>query len=222
MNKKEILKYLLETNTSISFPQLLLCMASAVLLGLFIYFTYKLTYTGVMYSKNFNKTLVFLTIITTMVMLVIGSNLALSLGMVGSLSLIRFRTAIKEPQDIAFVFWAIGIGICCGAGIISIGIITSVILALLLWVFKKDTFDKESYLMVIKGEKLAMDEIQNGLKETTSKYKVRMQSTSSVDQEVTFEIMIKNGEAQKVVDKINAIKSVEFVNLVAFSGEMIG
>ena len=102
MSKKELVSYLLAQNTALSPAQILLSLTAAVLLALLMYFVYRKTFSGVVYSKNFNSTLVLIAVITTLAMLAIGSNLALSLGMVGSLSIIRFRTAIKEPRTSPF------------------------------------------------------------------------------------------------------------------------
>ena len=128
MSKRQILEYLLESNASVSVTQVCLSLAMAVVLGMLLYFVYRKTYRGTVYSKDFNLTLLLVAIITTLVMQAIGSNLALSLGMVGSLSIIRFRTAVKEPRDIAFLFWAIAIGLTCGSEMYLIGLLGSLVL----------------------------------------------------------------------------------------------
>ena len=111
MNQNQLTSYLLSRNVTITPLEAVTCLLCALVLAMFMYYIYRKTYTGVAYSRNFNVPLVLLAIITTIAMLAIGNNLTLSLGMVGSLSIIRFRTAIKEPKDIAFVFWAISIGL---------------------------------------------------------------------------------------------------------------
>ena len=116
----------LENVTSVSVIDMLLCLALAFGVGLFISFVYKKTYTGVMYSSSFGGTLIALTMITSMVILAVTSNVVLSLGMVGALSIVRFRTAIKEPMDIAFLFWSIAAGIVLAAGMIPLALIGSV------------------------------------------------------------------------------------------------
>lgn len=151
MSKRQLLEYLLETNMGISWQQMLLSLLISLILGIGLYFVYRLTYRGTVYSKNFNQTLTLLCVITTAVMLVISGNLALSLGMVGSLSIIRFRTAIKEPRDIAFLFWAICIGIACGSEFYLVAAAVSVIITLLLVVGNLDLYDTVSYLLVVRG-----------------------------------------------------------------------
>ena len=125
----------LENVTSVSILDMVLAMVLAFALGLFIFFIYKKTYAGVMYSSSFGVTLVALSMITTLVILAVTSNVVLSLGMVGALSIVRFRTAIKEPLDIAFLFWAIAVGIVLAAGMIPLAVFGSVIIGLIILVF---------------------------------------------------------------------------------------
>ncbi len=132
----------LENVTSISVLDMVIAMVLAFCLGLFIYFVYRRTYTGVMYSTSFGVTLVALTMITTLVILAVTSNVVLSLGMVGALSIVRFRTAIKEPLDIAFLFWSIAVGIVLAAGLIPLAVFGSLIIGVILLVF----VNRKSYI----------------------------------------------------------------------------
>lgn len=150
MSKRQILEYLLESNTSVSLTQVCLSLAMAVVLGMLLYFVYRKTYRGTVYSKDFNLTLLLVAIITTLVMQAIGSNLALSLGMVGSLSIIRFRTAVKEPRDIAFLFWAIAIGLTCGSEMYLIGLLGSIVLTVVVCLANLDLYDTTTYLLVLR------------------------------------------------------------------------
>ena len=158
MSKRQILEYLLESNTSISLTQVCLSLAMAVVLGMLLYFVYRKTYRGTVYSKDFNLTLLLVAIITTLVMQAIGSNLALSLGMVGSLSIIRFRTAVKEPRDIAFLFWAIAIGLTCGSEMYLIGLLGSVVLTVVVCLANLDLYDTTTYLLVLRTGTGAVDD----------------------------------------------------------------
>ena len=157
MSKRQILEYLLETNTSVSVTQMCVALLMALVLGLFIYIVYRATYRGTLYSKNFNLTLILVALITTVVMMIIGTNLALSLGMVGSLSIIRFRTAIKEPRDIAFLFWAVSIGLACGSEFYLAGILGSVLIAVVLGLANLDLYDSVSFLLVVRGQEETLD-----------------------------------------------------------------
>lgn len=149
MDKKELFYYLLEANTTMPVIQIVLSLVICMLLSLFIYAMYKKTYSGVMYSKNFNLSIMLISIITCMIMMIISSNLAISLGMVGALSIIRFRSAIKDPKDIGYLFWAIGIGLATGTGVYMIGIIGSIFIALLLVIMERGIYNETCYLLVI-------------------------------------------------------------------------
>lgn len=222
MSKNEMLSYLLSANTSVGTKEIVISLCCALILSMFMYLIYKLTYTGVVYSKNFNSTLVLISIITTVIMLVIGNNLALSLGMVGSLSIIRFRTAIKEPRDIAFLFWAICIGLSCGAQMYEIVFWGSLVIAAVLIVFKKDIYKTTSYLLVARGKSDVTQELQKALKETTKTYKIRMQNVMPEETEITFEMSIRDAQLAKLQEQIKQIPEIESYNIVSYNGEMVG
>ena len=139
----------LENITSISILDIAISLVLAFGLGVFIFFIYKKTFSGVMYSSSFALTLIALTMITTVVILAVSSNVVLSLGMVGALSIVRFRTAIKEPSDIAFLFWAIAVGIVLAAGMIPLAIIGSVIIGLIILIFANKKTSDNPYIIVI-------------------------------------------------------------------------
>ena len=134
---------------SVSILDMVIALLLAFGLGLFIFFVYKKTYQGVMYSSSFGTTLIALTMITTVVILAVTSNVVLSLGMVGALSIVRFRAAIKEPLDIAFLFWSIAVGIVLAAGIIPLAVIGSVIIGVILLVFVNKKFHCNPYIVVL-------------------------------------------------------------------------
>lgn len=222
MSKQQIFKYLIESNSSISVYQIVLAMLFAMILALFMYFVYRKTYSGVVYSKSFNQTLVLIAIILTMVMMIIGGNLALSLGMVGSLSIIRFRTAIKEPRDMAFLFWAIAIGLSCGAEMYTVAVIGSLVIAIVLFFFKSDAYDGNTYLVVIRGKEISSQETDNILRENTKRYKLRMQNVSVGNEEVTYEINLKKVNAMDLTQKLQGVDGIETVNIVTYTGEVVG
>ena len=142
----------LENVTGVSLLDMALALALAFGVGLFIFFVYKKTYAGVMYSSSFGVTLIALTLITTLVILAVTSNVVLSLGMVGALSIVRFRTAIKEPMDIAFLFWAIAVGIVLAAGLIPLAVFGSVVIGILLLVFANRKESSDPYIVIISCE----------------------------------------------------------------------
>lgn len=223
MSKRELLKYLLENNTNISPIEVALSLAIAIILAFFIYFVYKKTYTGVMYSKNFNVTLVLICLITTIVMMIIGSNLALSLGMVGALSIIRFRTAVKDTKDSAFIFWAIAVGISCGAEVFLVGIIGSLVIAIVLIILKNGAADDSTYLLIIHGSKeLQPDKVMEIVKNNTTKYYLKMKNITSSTVDITYEIKFKKNTESKIVDEINELSGCNSVNIVTYNGEIAG
>ena len=140
----------LENVTSVSMLDMAVALALAFGLGLFIFLVYKKTFTGVMYSSSFGVTLVALTMITTVVILAVTSNVVLSLGMVGALSIVRFRTAIKEPLDIAFLFWSIAVGIVLAAGMIPLAVLGSLVIGAVLLVFVNKKSHVDPYIVVLQ------------------------------------------------------------------------
>ncbi|MCD8039716.1 MAG: DUF4956 domain-containing protein [Lachnospiraceae bacterium] len=222
MSKKEIFKYLIESNSSISVYQVVFAMLAALVLGLFMYFMYRKTYSGVAYSKSFNQTLVLLAVIVTMVMTIIGGSLALSLGMVGSLSVIRFRTAIKEPKDMAFLFWAIAIGLSCGAEMYVVAVVGSAVIAILLLFFRKDAYDGNTYLIAVRGNALDSGAIEKLIGENTRSWKLRMRSSTGEYDEITYEAGLKKSNASELARALREIDGTDAVNVVTYTGEVIG
>lgn len=212
----------LENVTSVSFTDMAIALVLAFGLGVFIFFVYKKTYQGVMYSSSFGTTLIALTMITTVVILAVTSNVVLSLGMVGALSIVRFRTAIKEPLDIAFLFWSIAVGIVLAAGLIPLAVVGSVIIGVILLVFVNKKPHMNPYIVVLtctdsESEKAAMDYLKTKVKKCVVKSK-----TVTKDQiELNLEIRLKEDNT----DFVNELSSMEKVNsavLVSYNGEYLG
>lgn len=222
MSKKELLKYLIENNVGISVTQILISMCITVLLSMFIYWVYKKTYSGVMYSKNFNITIMLISTVTSMVMMIIGSNLALSLGMVGALSIIRFRSAIKDPKDIGFLFWGIAIGLSTGTGIYIIGIIGSIFIAFLLFIFDRGIYNDNCYLLIVKGNDINFDKIESIIKEHTSKFNLKMKNSTDIFTEATYEIKLKRNEDNEILRELKTIENIININIVSYNGEIAG
>ena len=222
MSKKELLKYLIENNVGISVTQILISMCITVLLSMFIYWVYKKTYSGVMYSKNFNITIMLISTVTSMVMMIIGSNLALSLGMVGALSIIRFRSAIKDPKDIGFLFWGIAVGLSTGTGIYIIGIIGSIFIAFLLFIFDRGIYNDNCYLLIVKGNDINFDKIESIIKEHTSKFNLKMKNSADISTEATYEIKLKRNEDNEILRELKTIENIININIVSYNGEIAG
>ena len=195
----------------------------SLFLALFIFFVYKKTYRGVLYSHNFNVTIIMISLVTSMVMMLIGSNLAISLGMVGALSIVRFRAAIKEPRDIAFLFWAITIGLAAGSGTFIIAIIGSIAIALVLFIFGTTTNTVDnSYLLVIKGSELKVEDIKERLKQERIPNKLRMKNINEFQVEITFELKLKKVNVDTLTDSIRECGNVTQIHMVSYNGEISG
>ena len=196
-----------------------LSLGLAFVLGLFIYFVYKRTYKGVMYSSAFGVSLIAMAMITSLVILAVTANIVLSLGMVGALSIVRFRTAIKEPMDIAFLFWSIGAGIVLGAGLIPLAIIGSVIIGLVILVFSNTkTVANVPYILVVNCSYKAEIEVNNALKKYSVKNLLKAKTVSPNGVEITYEVRIKDKEGY-MVNKLMSIEGVENATLVSYNGE---
>lgn len=223
MNKKELLYYLLENNTNISIAEIAIGLIVSVLLAFFIYFIYKKTYSGVMYSKNFNVTILLVTIITTMVMMIIGSNLALSLGMVGALSIIRFRTAVKDAKDSAFIFWAIAVGIACGSGIYTIAILGSIIIALVLLFLNRGVMDDTTYLVIVHGNAdTDVDKVTGIVEEHCKRCNLKMKNITESKIDITYEVSFKKGKESELTALLRKVAGVSALNVVTYNGEIAG
>lgn len=223
MNFEDIFKSsFLENVTSVSLLDMALALILAFGLGLFIFFVYKKTYNGVMYSASFGTTLVALTMITTVVILAVTSNVVLSLGMVGALSIVRFRTAIKEPLDIAFLFWSIAVGIVLAAGMIPLAVIGSVIIGVILLIFVNRKSHANPYMVVLsctdyESEKKAKEFLDT----KTLRCVVKSKTAQKGFVELNMEIRLKDDNT----DFINALSDMNGVNsavLVSYNGDYRG
>ena len=209
----------LENITSVSVLDMVVALLLAFGIGLFIFFIYKKTYQGVMYSSSFGTTLVALTVITTVVILAVTSNVVLSLGMVGALSIVRFRTAIKEPMDIAFLFWAIAVGIVLGAGLLPLAIIGSVIIGIIIVIFSTRKIGDTPYILVVNCENEETENTANTLiKEEAKKSVLKSKAVNKLGIELTYEVRIKDDNTG-FVNKVSACEGVTNAVLVSYNGE---
>jgi len=210
----------LENVTSFSFVDSAIALVVAFLIGLFIYLVYKKTFAGVMYSRAFNISLITLTMITTFVILAVTSNVVLSLGMVGALSIVRFRTAIKDPLDLVFLFWSIGSGIICGAGLIPLALLGSVLIGLILIFFVQKNVTDLPYIVVINcqneiAEKKAVELLKKEFPKNRLKSKT-MHSDSRI--ELVVDIRMKNNHSA-FINQLSSIEGILNASLVSYNGE---
>jgi hypothetical protein len=212
----------LENVSAVSVLDMALALVLAFGLGLFIFLVYKKTYQGVMYSSNFGVTLVALTMITTLVILAVTSNIVLSLGMVGALSIVRFRTAIKEPLDIAFLFWAIAAGIVLAAGLIPLAVFGSVFIGVIILIFANRKERTRPFIVVIECDGHASESAALKLLEArTVRCSVKSKTARKNAVELNAEIRLKNGNT----DFINELADIEGVSsavLVSYNGDYMG
>ena len=216
--KEMLLKYLQEGNSSMSTEQVLLNFLVSIILSIVIYLSYRYSHSKAVYSQRFNVSLSMLTIVTTMVMNVIGNNIALSLGMVGALSIVRFRTAIKDPRDSVYIFWCIVVGICCGVSEYTIAGIGSAILFIFLLIFGHIK-SNDRYLLVIHAKAKVEEEIEKAvLVFYDGKANMRVKNTTSESVEYIYELSqrIINSSKDKgyINRKLYELDGVERVNLV--------
>jgi len=212
----------LENVTAVTAFDMVIGLLLAFCVGLFIFFIYKKTYAGVMYSSSFGVTLVALTMITTLVILAVTSNVVLSLGMVGALSIVRFRTAIKEPMDIAFLFWAIAAGIVLAAGMIPLAVLGSVFIGIVLLVFANRKDMSNPYIMVIRCEGHDSEtKAVEYLKSHTKKCSVKSKSAQKGDIELNLEVRL-NDDNTDFVNELSDIEGVNSAVLVTFNGDYMG
>ena len=212
----------LENITSVSVLDMAIALALAFGIGMFIFLVYKKTYQGVMYSSSFGTTLVALTMITTVVILAVTSNVVLSLGMVGALSIVRFRTAIKEPLDIAFLFWSIAVGIVLAAGMIPLAVIGSVIIGVILLVFVNKKSHCNPYIIVVQCENFESETyVMNYLKNQTLKCTVKSKTAQKGLVELNLDVRLKDDNTD-FVNALANIKGVSSAVLVSYNGEYMG
>lgn len=212
----------LENVTAVSALDIAITLVLAFGIGLFIFYVYKKTYQGVMYSSSFGVTLIALTMITSQVILAVTSNVVLSLGMVGALSIVRFRTAIKEPLEIAYLFWSIAAGIILAAGMIPLAVIGSLIIGIILIVFVNKKSYKNPYILVLTCEnsdveKQAMSFIRGEVEKCITKSK----SVRNKLVEMNMEVRLKN-ENTDFINSLSAIEGVTSAVLVSYNGDYMG
>ena len=209
----------LENVTEFSAVDTLIGMLFALVIGLFIFVIYKKTFSGVMYSTGFAMSLVGLSLVTTLVIMAVTSNVVLSLGMVGALSIVRFRAAIKEPMEIVFLFWSLAVGIVIGAGMIPLAVIGSVIIGIILVVFVSRKFLNTPYILIVNcADETAELNALSLIGQSVERFIVKSKTVSDAGIELTAEIRVKDA-ATGFVNRINGISGVSGATLVSFNGD---
>lgn len=209
----------MENVTEFSVVDILTGMLLALVIGLFIFVVYKKTFNGVMYSSGFALSLVGLSLVTTLVIMAVTSNVVLSLGMVGALSIVRFRAAIKEPIEIVYLFWAIAAGIVIGAGMIPLAVIGSAIIGIILILFANRKVHENPYILIVNcNDERSEEEALHLAKEAVKKFLIKSKTVNAGGIELTAEIRLKDVETS-FVNRFHDIDGVSNVTLVSYNGE---
>ena len=211
----------LENMTSVSLVDMVITLLLAFGVGLFIFLVYKKTYAGVMYSSSFGGTLIAMTMITSMTILAVTSNVVLSLGMVGALSIVRFRTAIKEPMDIAFLFWAIAAGIVLAAGMIPLAVFGSVVIGIVMLLFINRKAVHNPFIAVISvrdaaAEKAAVDYLTRNVEKAV----VKSKTAQSGNIELNYEVRLIK-ESTEFITALSEMEGVNSAVLVSYNGDYL-
>lgn len=217
--KEQLYQLFQGTTGAPTVEDLLLRVGVSVVIGLAIFVSYWISHAGTIYSQKFNINLITLTILTATVMTVIGNNIALSLGMVGALSIVRFRTAIKEPLDIAFLFWSIAVGIVLGAGLIPLAVFGSIVIGGMLLLFAKRRGADAPYLLVLRCRNEAAEQAAAAaLAGQVKRSAVKSKTVTDAGIELTLEVALSSA-ATSFVNALNSIEGVESASLVSYNGD---
>lgn len=207
------------TSENIKIMQVVMVLVMACVIGSYIYVIYRLVTKKTFYSKSFNISLAVITVVTAAIILAVQSSIVISLGMVGALSIVRFRTAVKEPMDLCFLFWSIAAGICCGARVMEVAIILSVLLTVLVVVLDRLPIGQAPMILIMnlkdaKKEPAIIGEV----KKYSRYYKVKSRNVSPMKCNLIVEVRVR--EEYEMVQAISALEGVESVSLVSHDGEV--
>jgi len=215
--KKSFMDFGMASTLSVTDVAIILFLTFVI--GFFIFYVYKKTYQGVLYSSSFNISLIVIAMVTAMVIIAVRSNVILSLGMVGALSIVRFRTAIKDPMDIVFMFWAIAVGITNGAISFKLSIVGSIMIATAIFVLSKWQTKNLPYLLIVNHRADGKSEVEKYVRKL-SRYNIRSKIVSKDNVELTLEVRIKDDDTG-FVDKISKLDGVKNALLVSYSGDKV-
>ncbi len=212
----------LENINAVNMVDMVLCILLSFAIGLFIFFIYRKTYQGVLYSSSFGVTLIALTMITSLVILAVTSNVVLSLGMVGALSIVRFRTAIKEPLDIAFLFWSIAVGIVLAAGMLPLALFGSLFIGLILLLFVNKKSHTNPYIILVTcTDKAAEDRAKELIGKNTVKSVTKSKTARPGSIELNLDVRLKDDNTD-FINELGALEGVQSAVLVSYNGEYMG
>ncbi len=209
-----------QINMNLNIWMILINMAAAFAIVMFIYFIYKVTFSGVLYSKNFNITLVIVSLVTTAAVIVISSNIVLALGMVGALSIVRFRMAVKDPKDVGFLFWAITNGIICGISAYNLAVISALFIGLVVFLLSKRIRTVEPYLLILDTKDIDISKIEETVKKYTILYKLRSKIIDNGKTQVILEVKLKKDKVSGLLTTLKDNKDITYVKFVSYEGDL--
>lgn len=208
------------SSTQLTTAQIIVVLLFSGVLGIYIFFCYRVLTRKTFYSQNFNISLVAMAVITSAIILSIQSSVVISLGMVGALSIVRFRTAIKDPMDLVFLFWAISVGIICGAGLVEIAVALSILVTVLVVALNKIPVVKAPKILVINAtDSIEVDDsIQNAIRSNTKLYEEKTRRVNDGNINLIYELRTNDGKS--LVNALNSISGVSTVSLLSHNGEV--
>ena len=207
------------SSTEITTPTVVIALGIACVLALYIFFVYRVVTRKTFYSKNFNITLAVITVITAALILTMQSSVVLSLGMVGALSIVRFRTAVKDPMDLAFLFWSISVGIICGAGLAQVAVILSVVITVGILVLDNMPVAKAPMILVVNADDLDAEDAITGVVRQHVKH-VTVKSRNMTDISLDLVMELRTSEGSALVRDVKKVPGVTAVSLLAHDGEV--
>lgn len=205
---------------TIGIGEVFVALMFSVIVALYVFFLYRFFIRKSMYNINMNLAIVGMTILTTAIILTIQSNLVLSLGMVGALSIVRYRTAVKDPMDLFFMFWAVANGIICGARQYILGIIVTVVVTIILFVLSQVPNTKAPYVLVVNGKSIGLEKvITEMLEETGCYYKVKSRNVSKNNCRFIVEVRLK--DAEKLMESLSKLEEASEISLLTYEGDIV-
>ena len=202
----------------LNIPTTFVCILFTTAIGLFIYFVYRMVNKNALQGRSFSLSLVALAVITSAIILTIQSNIVISLGMVGALSIVRFRTAIKDPMDLVFLFWSISVGIICGAGFAMIAVIASVVLTIIIVCLSLFSSPRETMVLVVNADEYNESQVMEAVKANCGFWKVRARNISGTGMNMAIEVRTK--EPQALIRQIAGTEHVVSASLLEHDGEI--
>ena len=219
MFKKSLLTEGFSATMSVS--DILIILISTLIMSSFVFYMYKRTFRGVLYTESFNISLVLVAIVTSIVIMTISSNIILSLGMVGALSIVRFRTAIKDSMDIVFMFWAISIGIANGAGYFKISIVGSIVVGFALILFSKYKSSHSPYLLILDFETIDSVIIKEKIRDFFGEINIKSETSTGQTTELAIEIRLNDENKIKFTEELQSISNIKKSSLISYNGDYI-